>query len=131
VSSKQDQQIGGSAPGIGFAIPSNDVSDFAGQLIRDGNVVNSHRAYLGIRAADVLGAQGVLVYGLDAGGPAAAAGIKTGELITSIDGKLIPDSSTLAVVLAGLQPGQTVAVKIRTTNGSTSTVQVTLGEIPG
>jgi putative serine protease PepD len=126
-----DQQIGGSAPGIGFAIPSNDVSDFAGQLIRDGKVVNSHRAYLGIQAADVLGAKGVLVYGVEAGGPAAAAGLKTGELITSIDGKPTPDSSTLAVVLAGLQPGQTVAVKTRTASGSTSTVQVTLGEIPG
>ncbi len=126
-----DQQIGGAAAGIGFAIPSNDVRDFADQMIQSGKVTNSHRAYLGIEAADVIGAQGVLVYRVVAGGPAASAGIKTGELITSIDGKPTPDSSTLAVVLAGLQPGQTVPVALKTSSASTSTVQVTLGEIPG
>ncbi len=126
-----DQQIGGAAAGIGFAIPSNDVRDFADQLIQSGKVTNSHRAYLGIEAADVLGAQGVLVYQVVAGGPAAAAGIKSGELITSIDGKPTPDSSTLAVVLAGLEPGQVVPVALKTSSGSSSTVQVTLGEIPG
>ncbi len=126
-----DQQIGGAAAGIGFAIPSNDVADFAGQLIRDGKVTNSHRAYLGIQSADVLGAPGVLVYAVVGGGPAAAAGIKAGELITSIAGKPTPDSSTLAVVLAGLQPGQTVPVVVKTATGSTRTVQVTLGQIPG
>jgi S1-C subfamily serine protease len=126
-----DQQIGGSAPGIGFAIPSNAAKDFAGQLIASGKVTNSHRAYLGIRAADVLGAQGVLVYSVDAAGPAATAGIKAGELIVSIDGKPTPDSSTLSVVLAGLEPGQTVPVVVMTAAGSQSTIQVTLGQIPG
>ena len=126
-----DQQIGGSAPGIGFAIPSNDAKDFAGQLIASGKVTSSHRAYLGIRAANVMGAQGVLVYGIDAGGPAATAGIKTGELIVSIDGKPTPDSNTLSVVLAGLEPGQTVPVVVMKSAGSQTTVQVTLGQIPG
>jgi putative serine protease PepD len=126
-----DQQIGGSAPGIGFAIPSNAAKDFAGQLIASGKVTNSHRAYLGIRAANVTGAQGVLVYGVDAAGPASTAGIEAGELIVSIDGKATPDSSTLSVVLAGLEPGQTVPVVVMTASGSQSTVQVTLGQIPG
>ncbi len=126
-----DQQIGGSAPGIGFAIPSNDAKDFAGQLIASGKVTSSHRAYLGIRAANVMGAQGVLVYGIDAGGPAAVAGIQTGELIVSIDSKPTPDSNTLSVVLAGLEPGQTVPVVVMKSAGSQVTVQVTLGQIPG
>jgi S1-C subfamily serine protease len=40
---------GSAAPGIGFAIPSNIVTDIAGQLIaHDGHVVNSHRAELGV-----------------------------------------------------------------------------------
>jgi putative serine protease PepD len=78
-----------------------------------------------------MGAQGVLVYGLDAGGPAAAAGIQTGELIVSIDGKPTPDSNTLSVVLAGLEPGQTVPVVVMKSAGSQTTVQVTLGQIPG
>jgi putative serine protease PepD len=126
-----DQQIGGSAPGIGFAIPSNDARDFANQLITSGRVTNSHRAYLGIRSANVIGAQGVLVYAVVSGGPADQAGITTQELIVSVDAKPTPDSSALSVVLAGLQPGQKVPVVIEKADGTQSTVQVTLGEIPG
>jgi S1-C subfamily serine protease len=126
-----DQQIGGSAPGIGFAIPSNDATDFATQLIQSGKVTNSHRAYLGIRGADVMGAPGVLVYAVESGGPADRAGIVAGELIVSVDGKATPDNATLSTVLAGLQPGQTVPVDIERPDGTKSTVQVTLGEIPG
>src|SRR4051812_3621377 len=33
---------GGTAAGIGFAIPSNDVRDYAGQIVKHGRVVNSH-----------------------------------------------------------------------------------------
>jgi putative serine protease PepD len=40
-------QIGGTASGIGFAVPSNVVTDIAGQIVRQGHVVNSHRAALG------------------------------------------------------------------------------------
>ncbi len=126
-----DQQIGGSAPGIGFAIPSSDARDFANQLITSGHVTSSHRAYLGIRSANVIGAQGVLVYAVQSGGPADKAGITTQELIVSIDGKPTPDSNTLSVVLAGLNPGQTVPVLLEKANGTRSTVQVTLGQIPG
>jgi putative serine protease PepD len=126
-----DQQIGGAAAGIGFAIPSNDAVNFADQLIKSGKVTDSHRAYLGIRSADVMGAQGVLVYSVAAGGPAAAAGIKAGELITSIDGQATPDAATLSQVLAGLKPGDTVKVALLTSNGAQTMVQVTLGEIPG
>ncbi len=126
-----DPQIGGAAAGIGFAVSSNMAKDIATQLIEHGKVVSSHRAYLGIRAANVLGAQGVLVFSVDASGPAAKAGIPADVLITSIDGQPTPDQSTLATVLAGLTPGQTVAVVIERQDGTTQTYQVTLGELPG
>jgi putative serine protease PepD len=123
--------MGGAAVGIGFAIPSNRVKDIAGQLIASGRVTNSHRAYLGIRAADVSGAPGVLVYGVTAGSPAARAGIEPDTLIVSIDGKPTPDSGALSEVLAGLDPGTTVKVLVMTAAGSQKTVDVTLGELPG
>jgi putative serine protease PepD len=126
-----DPQIGGTAPGIGFAIPSNTAKDLAQQLIDHGKVVDSHRAYLGIRAADVQSAQGVLVYSVEQGGPAAKAGVPEGVLITSIDGQPTPDSGTLAAVLASLEPGKTVAIDTLSRDGSTKTYQVTLGELPG
>jgi putative serine protease PepD len=47
-----DPQLGGAAAGIGFAIPSSLVSDIAGQIVKHGHVVNSHRAYLGVQLAD-------------------------------------------------------------------------------
>jgi putative serine protease PepD len=126
-----DPQMGGAAPGIGFAVPSNIAVDIAHQLVQDGRVVASHRAYLGIRSADVSGGQGALVFSLAPGGPAAKAGIPADVLITSIDGKPTPDSATLAAVLAELQPGQGVDVQYVTQDGTQKTVKVTLGELPG
>jgi len=121
----------GAAPGIGFAIPSNMATDIARQFVENGKVVSTRRAYLGVRTANVEGAPGVLVYSIDAGGPAAKAGIKPGELITEVDGKPTPDSAVLAAVLADLIPGQTVKVKVLRQDGSTADVDVTLGELPG
>jgi len=43
---------GGSAPGIGFAIPSNLARDIAGQIVANGKVVDSRRAFLGIHVGD-------------------------------------------------------------------------------
>ena len=59
-----DQQLGGSAPGIGFAISSATFVDIANQLIQNGKVTNSHRAYLGIRVGDTTGGNGALVGGV-------------------------------------------------------------------
>jgi putative serine protease PepD len=46
-----DPELGGTAPGIGFAIPSALVTDIAGQLVAHGRVVTSHRAFLGVDLA--------------------------------------------------------------------------------
>jgi putative serine protease PepD len=126
-----DPQLGGAAPGIGFAIPSNMAKDIAGQLIRNGHVTNSHRAYLGIQGATVTGANGVLVYSEEPGGPAARAGIPTDVLITSIDGQPVPDLASLTAVLANLSPGQQVDVVYEQRDGTQRTVKVTLGQLSG
>ncbi|HET7243850.1 MAG TPA: trypsin-like peptidase domain-containing protein [Streptosporangiaceae bacterium] len=130
-----DQQLGGAAPGIGFAIPSNIVTDIAGQIIKTGHVTNSHRAALGVQVQTVTGPDGqpagVGIATVAPGGPAAAAGLQAGEVITNVNGTATPDTETLAAVLAGLRPGQQVPVTITRADGSTSTVQVTLGQLPG
>ena len=126
-----DPQIGGAAPGIGFAIPSNTAKDIASQLIEHGKVVASHRAYLGIQIANVVGASGVLVYSVEPGGPASRAGLPAGVLITSIADQPTPDAAALATVLAQLAPGQSVVVAFARRDGSTGSVTVTLGELPG
>jgi putative serine protease PepD len=126
-----DPQLGGSAaPGIGFAIPSNTVRDVATQLVRQGKVTNSHRAFLGVELAATTSG-GALVAQVQPGGPAAKAGIRAGELIMVVNGTATPDPATLAEVLAGLDPGQTVTVTLLGADGSRHNVRVTLGQLPG
>jgi S1-C subfamily serine protease len=127
----QDPQAGGTAPGIGFAIPSNVARDIAAQLIQNGRVTNSHRAYIGVQAAGVPDGQGVSIYSVVPGGPADKAGLKAEDVITSIEGRAVPDQPALASVLSSLQPGQSVKVLVRRSDGSQILVTVILGELPG
>jgi putative serine protease PepD len=125
-----DPQLGGStAPGIGFAIPSNVVTDIASQLIEHGRVVDSHRAYLGVEVGDT-GGSGVFVGSVQSGGPADKAGIQAGDLIVSVAGEGTPTTIALSHVLATLKPGQTVDVEVVTQDGQRKTVRATLGEYP-
>jgi putative serine protease PepD len=124
-----DPELGGSAPGIGFAIPSNLVKDIAGQIVAHGKVVNSHRAYLAVSVGQTT--NGVLVGSVTAGGPAAQAGIHIGDVIVSVDGKPTLTTALLSAVLAELKPGQTVPVGVLGQNGAKTSVQLTLGTYPG
>jgi S1-C subfamily serine protease len=127
-----DPQVGGQAPGIGFAIPSNIVTDIAGQMIRNGGrVTNSHRAYLGIRVATVTGGNGVLISRVDPGGPADKAGLQAGDVITAIDGQPVDSATALTAILAQHKPGDQVKVTVVHGDGTQATVTVTLGQIPG
>jgi putative serine protease PepD len=121
---------GGTAPGIGFAIPSNLVKDIATQIIRFGHVVKSHRAYLGVEIGDTNGA-GVLVQSVTAGGPAAKAGLAGGDVITAVNGHQTPTVDDLTSVVSELRPGTTVALDVVTQHGAHKTLHLTLGTFPG
>ena len=125
-----DPQMGGAAVGIGFAIPSDTVKDLAGQIIKYGKVVNSHRAFVGIGAGDT-GGQGVYVGSVQPGSPAAKAGIQTGDIIRSIAGRLTPTTAALSEALVALKPGQTVTVVVVRPNGEKKSVKLTLASYPG
>jgi putative serine protease PepD len=125
-----DPQLGGSqAAGIGFAIPSNTVRRIADQLISSGHVTNSGRAYLGVRAASGVGGAGVIVAGVENGGPADKAGIQPGERITAIDGQPMPSTDALATLLAEHKPGDKVKVDLVDPDGSKRSVTVTLAQL--
>jgi S1-C subfamily serine protease len=130
-----DQQLGGAAPGIGFAIPSDIVTDIAGQIIKTGHVSNSHRAAIGVRVETVSGPggqpAGVGVVTVTPGGPAARAGLQPGDVITTVNGTATPDTEALSAILAGLRPGQQVSLGVTKADGSTATIRVTLGLLPG
>ena len=130
-----DQQLGGSAaPGIGFVISSDMVTNIAKQLIATGHVSNSGRAALGVEVTTVTGANGapagVGVVSVTSGGPAAKAGIRSGDVITAVNGTSTPDVQTLTALLANAHPGQSVKVNVTHSDGSAATVTVTLGQLP-
>ncbi|MBI3807153.1 MAG: Do family serine endopeptidase [Nitrospirae bacterium] len=107
------------AQGIGFAIPSNMAKQVIQQLLAQGRVT---RGWLGVgiqpltvelaRKFGVNEGEGVLVNEVFEKDPAAAVGIKPGDILTRIDGTVIDTPNRLSRVVAGLLPGSTAKVEI-------------------
>lgn len=122
--------------GIAFAIPANLARDVVNDLIDDGNV---ERGWIGVQIqpvsdeiAESLGleeAQGALVTEPQADAPAAEAGIRSGDVITEVNGESVEDPGDLARRIGALEPGQSVDLTVWR-NGSAETVAVDLGTFP-
>ena len=107
------------AQGIGFAIPSNMAKQVLQQLLEQGRVV---RGWLGVgiqpltpelaRKFGVPEQEGVLVNEVFEKDPAAAAGIKAGDVITRIEGSVIDSPNRLSRIVAGLLPGAKAHVEV-------------------
>ncbi|WP_035802774.1 S1C family serine protease [Kitasatospora mediocidica] len=128
-----DQETNGSAaPGIGFAIPSATITNIADQLIKSGTVTNSGRAALGITARTYFDSNfkpsGAVIVSVTAGGPAASAGLQSGDVITQLGSTQITTLSSLTTALASLTPGSKVTVTYQRA-GQTKTADVTLGTL--
>lgn len=103
----------GGSVGIGFAIPSNMARDVVAQLRQFGTV---HRGWIGVNIREISG-NGAQVAGVTAGGPAARAGLRGGDIITVFDGHKIGDSRALARQVANTPAGKTVLVEMMRGNG--------------
>ncbi|MGH2344950.1 MAG: S1C family serine protease, partial [Chloroflexota bacterium] len=139
----QQNNNGGAAQGIGFAVPSTRVTDIAHQIITTGHVAHTGRSYLGVAVGDStqgnsnfgygFGMQtpvaGALVSTVASGSPAAQAGVQQGDIITAANGHQISGGDDLLVVLAHSKPGSTMKLTINR-NGATVTANVKLGELP-
>jgi S1-C subfamily serine protease len=123
-----DPQVGGSAAGIGFAITSNRAKLIADQLIATGKVTNSARAYFGVSLRD--GTAGPVIMAVTSSGPAAAAGLVVGDVVTSINGVTTPDSQTVIEQIAAHHPGDVVKVTVQHQDGTSATYSVTLAQLP-
>ncbi|OLF08462.1 signal protein PDZ [Actinophytocola xinjiangensis] len=126
-----DQELGGAAPGIGFAIASNTVKRIVDQIVRDGKVTDTGRAALDILARTVADRDaqpvGVGVVEATPGGAAAAAGIQAGDVITKLNETATTTVAELNAVLVSLSPGDKVKVTfLRGTE--TMTKDVTLAD---
>lgn len=109
--------VGEQIEGMGFAIPSNDVRRIASELIEHGRVI---RPALGVQVVNESQARlqygidrGVLVAQAQPGGPAARAGILSGDLIIALDGVAIDGFRDLTRTLSERQVGDTVTVTVR------------------
>ena len=107
---------------IGFALDGNDVREVVDELIANGVV---RRPYLGIVGG--AGADGHEVVEVEAGDPAAEAGLEAGDVITAIDGEEIGGRTTLADLLYEREPGETVTLSVER-DGAEREIEVTLGE---
>ncbi len=126
----------GGSVGIGFDIPADIVQKISYQIIDHGKVV---RGYLGASmqgitpdVAESMGLKskkGALVAQVTAGGPAAKAGLQTGDLVTRIDGHEVASQSDLTRQVAQVAPGQDMHLTVLR-DGRLQELTVRSGERP-
>ena len=87
--------------GVGFAIPSDLIAAELSRL-QAGKTVE--HAYLGVATSESVSATGAVVASVNAGSPAAAAGIQTGDVVTAVDGKATTGSGDLVSAVAAHSP---------------------------
>ena len=120
----QIESDSGGNDGVGFAIPSSIVQRVAQQLISSGKIAH---AYLGVQLSD--GNGGARVGQVVSGAPAADAGLRSGDVVTSIDGRAVSGADALVNAVDARKPGDQVTLKVRR-GGSTSDIKVKLGTRP-
>jgi serine protease Do len=127
----------GGSIGIGFAIPSSLVKNVVNQLVASGHVT---RGYLGVESqkltagiASGLGLEadthGALVASVAPDSPAAKAGLKAGDVITSVGDTAVTNPHDLARTVADIKPGDTAQLAVRR-NGDEKTLKVTVASLP-
>ncbi len=109
----------GGSIGIGFAVPINIVKNVVKQIQEKGHV---ERGYIGVYIADLTSDmvehfgldsdKGVFINDVEEGGPADKAGIKSGDIITHVNGERIDSATHLANVVAGYEPGTEITVSV-------------------
>jgi putative serine protease PepD len=121
--------------GLGFAIPINQAKYVAQQLIKTGKPVY---AKIGATVSLDDSTDGAKITGqgtggssaIEAGGPAAKAGLKSGDVITKLDNRVIDSGPTLIGEIWTHQPGDKVTITYQR-DGQSHTVELTLGSRAG
>jgi serine protease Do len=122
----------GAFSGMGFAIPTQIVEPTVNTLIRYGKV---EHGYMGIEISpvtpdeakffDLKNASGALVSQVEPDSPASKAGLKTGDVITELNGKTVNDAGELQVEVGQKQPGTKIDLTVLR-DGNRQQIPVTL-----
>ncbi|PVX77894.1 DegQ family serine endoprotease [Paraburkholderia unamae] len=125
----------GGFQGLSFAIPINEAIKVKDDLVKTGHV---SRGRLGVAVqsmnqtlANSFGMDkphGALVSSVDASGPAAKAGLKAGDVILSVNGEAVDDSSDLPSLIAGMKPGTKADIQVWRDKG-TKSLTATIGAL--
>ena len=125
----------GGSIGLGFASPAKVIQPVVEQLLKYGE---TRRGWLGVRIQTVtdemaealnLGkAKGALVAGVTEDGPAAKAGIKPGDVITTFDGRDVADMKALPRMVADTPIGKSADVTV-IRDGKPKSFRVTVGRL--
>ncbi len=114
--------------GLGFAIPIDEAIPIVEQLRK--HETPTH-ARIGVTVADATDKYGLpdgaLVNTVEQGTPASKVGLKPGDVITRLNGSGVTDSDSLVADVRSYRPGDTVTLTVVSKDGSTRSVQVTLG----
>jgi len=131
----------GTSSGVGFAIPAPLIKRVVETALGGRASAGASRPWLGIKTQDVtqdiaksMGMslpQGVLVTDIYPDGPGARAGLKQGDLITSIDGVAVNDEASLNYHVATRAAGDEVSLQVRSGKGAVRSVRVHVEPPPG
>ncbi|MEO7009335.1 MAG: trypsin-like peptidase domain-containing protein [Caldimonas sp.] len=126
----------GGSLGIGFAIPVGTARQVMESLIKEGRVT---RGWIGVEPRDLTPEiaqtlnlpikQGVLVTGVLQGGPAGAGGMRPGDVVVSIDGAPVVNTSQLLNAVAALKPSANTAIGVQR-GDKTLDLSVTVAQRP-
>ncbi len=113
--------------GVGFAIPIDQARSIASQLMASGHATHP---MLGVSLADATtnsGQSEALVQAVQAGSPAAKAGLRAGDVIVAIDGQRVGSADAVIAAVRTHSPGDRVRLTVLR-GGSQETMTVTLAE---
>ncbi|HSK58636.1 MAG TPA: trypsin-like peptidase domain-containing protein, partial [Actinomycetospora sp.] len=108
--------------GLGFAIPIDQAARIGNELVTQGFAT---RAVLGVGVTDC--ADGAVLGQIAPGGPAAAAGLAPGDVVTRVNDRLVQDADSLVAAIRSQAPGSQVTLTVSTSGGEPRQVPVTLG----
>ena len=109
----------GGSLGIGFAIPATTVKTVMESIIQTGQVT---RGWIGVELQEITPelaesfglkkSSGAIIAGVVRGGPADNAGMRPGDILLSVDGNMVNNTTDLLNMIAQLQPGQKASLGI-------------------